>query len=132
MPMPISTNGNLMPTEPAMSASAMTDTKLKGTNHSARPRKQAANNPTATIARIRSMPLSSTGGTHIISVHTPKFTARAGRNASKVIQLINNYKRLLLDAQPVDGDDANNKSIVVVFTDLPAAQAKDFFNGVLQ
>ena len=41
-------------------------------------------------------------------------------------------QRLLLAAQPVDGDDANNKSIVVVFTDLPAAQAKDFFGGVLQ
>src|SRR5262245_61403858 len=56
----------------------------------------------------------------------------AGRNAPDVIQLIDNYKRLLLAAQPVEGDDANNKSIVVVFTDLPAAQAKDFFSGVLQ
>src|SRR5215471_5290918 len=58
MPMPISTNGNLMPAEPAMPASAMTDTKLKGTNHSARPPQQAANNPTATIAKAWSMPLS--------------------------------------------------------------------------
>ena len=56
----------------------------------------------------------------------------AGRNAPDVIQLIDSYKRLLLAAQPVDGDDANYKSIVVVFTDLPAAQAKDFFSGVLQ
>ena len=56
----------------------------------------------------------------------------AGRSASDVIQLIDGYKRLLLAAQPVDGDDANYKSIVVVFTDLPAAQAKDFFGGVLQ
>jgi len=56
----------------------------------------------------------------------------AGRNAPDVIKLIDSYKRLLLAAQPVDGDDANNKSIVVVFTDLPAAKAKDFFNGVLQ
>jgi hypothetical protein len=56
----------------------------------------------------------------------------AGRKATDVIQLIDSYKRLLLTAQPVEGDDANNKSIVVVFTDLPAAQAKDFFNGVLQ
>ena len=55
----------------------------------------------------------------------------AGRSAPDVIQLIEGYKRLLLAAQPVDGDDANNKSIVVVFTDLPAAQAKDFFGGVL-
>jgi hypothetical protein len=56
----------------------------------------------------------------------------AGRNAPDVIQLIEGYKRLLLGAPPVDGDDAANKSIVVVFTDLPAAQAKDFFSGVLQ
>ena len=56
----------------------------------------------------------------------------AGRSAPDVIQLIEGYKRLLLAAQPVDGDDANYKSIVVVFTDLPAAQAKDFFGGVLQ
>src|SRR5262245_6561690 len=56
----------------------------------------------------------------------------AGRNGPDVIQLIKGYKRLLLAAKPVDGDDANYKSIVVVFTDLPAAQAKDFFSGVLQ
>jgi len=56
----------------------------------------------------------------------------AGLSAPDVINLINGYKRLLLAAQPVDGDDANNKSIVIVFTDLPAAQAKDFFSGVLQ
>src|SRR6185436_1230402 len=56
----------------------------------------------------------------------------AGRSAPDVIQLIERYQRLLLAAQPVDGNDANNKSIVVVFTDLPAAQAKDFFGGVLQ
>jgi hypothetical protein len=56
----------------------------------------------------------------------------AGRSAPDVIQLIDGYKRLLLAAQPVDGDDASNKSIVVVFTDLPAGQAKDFFGGVLQ
>ena len=56
----------------------------------------------------------------------------AGRSTSDVIKLIEGHQRLLLAAQPVDGDDANNKSIVVVFTDLPAAQAKDFFGGVLQ
>jgi hypothetical protein len=42
------------------------------------------------------------------------------------------YKRLLLTAQPIDGDIANYKSIVVVFGDLPTAQAKDFFGGALQ
>lgn len=56
----------------------------------------------------------------------------AGRSASDVIQLVEGYKRLLLSAQPVDGDEANYKSIVVVFTDLPAAHAKDFLGGVLQ
>jgi hypothetical protein len=56
----------------------------------------------------------------------------AGRSTTDIIQLIDGYKRLLLAAQPVDGDDANYKSIVVVFTDLPAAQAKDFLGGVLQ
>jgi hypothetical protein len=56
----------------------------------------------------------------------------AGRSMQDVMQLIDGYKRQLLAAQPVDGDDADYKSIVVVFTDLPAAQAKDFFGGVLQ
>ena len=56
----------------------------------------------------------------------------AGRSAPDVIQRMDGYKRMLLAAQPVDGDDANYKSIVVVFTDLPAAQAKDFYGGLLQ
>jgi hypothetical protein len=56
----------------------------------------------------------------------------AGRSEADVIRLIDSYKRRLLAAEPVEGDDANNKSIVVVFTDLPAAQAKDFFSTVLQ
>ena len=50
----------------------------------------------------------------------------------EVIQLITGYQRLLLSNPPVDGDAANNKSIVVVFTDLPAAQAKDFIGGALE
>ena len=56
----------------------------------------------------------------------------AGRSAPDVVKLIDGYKRLLLAAQPVDGDDAKYKSIVVIFADLPAAQSKDFFGGVLQ
>jgi hypothetical protein len=56
----------------------------------------------------------------------------AGRSAPDVIQRLDGYKRMLLAAQPIDGDDANLKSIVVVFTDLPAAQAKDLFGSVLQ
>ena len=56
----------------------------------------------------------------------------AGRSTPDVIQLVTHYQRLLLGHPPVDGDAAGNKSIVIVFTDLPAAEAKDFFGGVLQ
>ena len=56
----------------------------------------------------------------------------ADRSVPDVVQLINGYKRLFLDAQPIDGDDANYKSIVVVFTDLSADRAKDLFDDVLQ
>ena len=56
----------------------------------------------------------------------------AGRSTPEVIQLITGYQRLLLANPPVDGDAASNKSIVVVFADLPARQAKDFFGAVLE
>ncbi len=49
-----------------------------------------------------------------------------------VVELVNGYQRLFLDAQPTDGDDANYKVIVVVFTDLPADRAKVVFDDVLQ
>ncbi|QPB18860.1 DUF6875 domain-containing protein [Rhizobium sp. 007] len=49
-----------------------------------------------------------------------------------VVQRINVYKKLFLDAQPVDGDDANHKSIVVVFTDLSADRSRDLFDDVLR
>ena len=54
------------------------------------------------------------------------------RSAQDVAQLMEGYKRRLLDTQPVDGDDASYKVIVVVFTDLPADRAKDLFGNVLQ
>jgi hypothetical protein len=54
------------------------------------------------------------------------------RSAQDVVQLMDGYKRLLLDTQPIDGDDASYKVIVVVFTDLPADRAKDLFGNVLQ
>ena len=56
----------------------------------------------------------------------------ADRSVQDVVQLINEYKKLFLHAQPIDGDDANYKAIVVVFTDLSADRAKDFFDDVLQ
>jgi hypothetical protein len=56
----------------------------------------------------------------------------ADRSVLEVVQLINGYKRLFLHAQPIDGDDANYKAIVVVYTDLSADRAKDYFDDVLQ
>jgi hypothetical protein len=49
----------------------------------------------------------------------------ANRSVSDVVQLMNGYKKLLLRAQPIEGDDANYKAIVVVFTDLSADRARD-------
>ena len=56
----------------------------------------------------------------------------AGRSTLDVVQFINGYKKLFLDAQLAHGEDANYKSIVIVFNDLSAEQAKDFFDDVLQ
>jgi hypothetical protein len=56
----------------------------------------------------------------------------AGRSTPEVIALITGYQQLLLANPPTDGDVATNESIVVVFTDLPAKQAKDFLGSVLE
>jgi hypothetical protein len=56
----------------------------------------------------------------------------AGRGVPDVVELVNGYKRLFLDAEPTDGDDANYKVIVVVFTDLSADRAQGAFDDVLQ
>jgi hypothetical protein len=56
---------------------------------------------------------------------------RADRSVLEVVQLMNGYKRLLLELQAGDGDDASYKSMVVVFTDLPADRAKHLFDEVL-
>src|SRR5687767_7205278 len=55
----------------------------------------------------------------------------AHRDVPDVVELLNGYKRLFLDAEPADGDDAIYKVIVVVFTDLPADRAQAVFDGVL-
>lgn len=49
-----------------------------------------------------------------------------------VVELMKDYTRRFLDAQPTAGDDAKYKVIVVVFTDLPANRAQDVFDGVLE
>ena len=56
----------------------------------------------------------------------------AGRTASDVVQLIQGYQRHLLTAQPQDGVGGDNKSILIVFTDLQAGNAKAFFEAALQ
>jgi hypothetical protein len=56
----------------------------------------------------------------------------ANRSLLEVVQLVNGYKRLLLRAHPLAGDDAISKAIVVVFTDVPADRAKAVMDDVLQ
>jgi hypothetical protein len=56
----------------------------------------------------------------------------ADRGVPHVVERINGYKSLFLDAQPAGGDDANYKVIVVVFTDLSADRAQGVFDDVLQ
>jgi len=52
-------------------------------------------------------------------------------DVSDVAQLMTGYRRLFLDAQPADGDDASRAAIIVVFTDVPAARAQGLFADVL-
>jgi 4-cresol dehydrogenase (hydroxylating) len=52
--------------------------------------------------------------------------ARPMKMSNFVPSLFRVANDLYLAAQPVDGDDANYKSIVVVFTDLQAAQSQGF------
>jgi hypothetical protein len=52
------------------------------------------------------------------------------RDPSEVVELMDDYRRLLLDKRSGDGDDAIYDVIVVVFTDLPADRAKAVFDEV--
>jgi hypothetical protein len=56
----------------------------------------------------------------------------ADLSAAGVVELMSGYMRRFLDAQPIDGDDAKYKVIVVVFADLPADRAQGVFDDVLQ
>jgi hypothetical protein len=56
----------------------------------------------------------------------------ADRDVPEVVELMNGYKRLLLDTRPTDGDDVIYKVIVVVFSDLSADRAEGVFDEVLQ
>ena len=54
------------------------------------------------------------------------------RSALDVVQLVNGYKRLFLHTPPIDGDDADYKALVVVFTDVSADQAREYFDDIQQ
>lgn len=54
----------------------------------------------------------------------------ADRSVSEVVQLVSDYRRLLLRAQVAEGDDASNKAIVIVFTDRSAERVNDYMNDV--
>jgi hypothetical protein len=56
----------------------------------------------------------------------------AGRTLLDIVHLISVYQNRLLDAFPVDGDEAIYKSIVVVFSDLSTDRAKGLFDSLLQ
>ena len=58
----------------------------------------------------------------------PEHVADGG--VPQVVELMNGYKRRLLEAEPTDGDDVNYNVIVVVFTDLPADRAQGVFDDV--
>ena len=54
----------------------------------------------------------------------------ANQSVPDVVELMNDYRRLLLRAQPIEGDDASYKAIVVVFTDLSADRAREYLDDV--
>jgi hypothetical protein len=55
----------------------------------------------------------------------------ADRELPDVVELMRGYQGLFLDTQPLEGDDAQYKTIVVVFTDLSADRAQDVLDTVL-
>ena len=54
------------------------------------------------------------------------------RDGPGVAEVLNGYRRLLVDTQPVDGEDVAYKVIVVVFTDLAPDRAPGVFDDALQ
>jgi hypothetical protein len=56
----------------------------------------------------------------------------ADRDVPEVVELMNGYRRLLLDTRPTDGDDVIYHVIVVVFSDLAADRAQAVFGDVLE
>jgi hypothetical protein len=55
----------------------------------------------------------------------------ADRSMSDIGELIRDYQRQFEDVAPTDGDDVMYKAFIVVFTDLSADRASEFFGNVL-
>ena len=53
------------------------------------------------------------------------------RTVADIVDLVRSYQSLFLGTQPTDGDGVIYKSIVLVFTDLSADRAREFFDDVL-
>ncbi len=56
----------------------------------------------------------------------------ADRGVQHVVEVIDGYTNLFRSIAPTGGDDASYKTIVVVFTDLPAGRAQGVFADVLE
>ena len=56
----------------------------------------------------------------------------ADRNVGQVVELVNDYKSRLLAAEPLSGDEADYRVVVIVFTDVSADRARGLFDDVLQ
>jgi hypothetical protein len=56
----------------------------------------------------------------------------ADRNVAEVVDLVNDYKSLLLAAEPLTGDEADYKVIVIVLTDVSADRAQGVLDDILQ
>jgi len=54
-----------------------------------------------------------------------------GSSMPEMIERIKGYNRRLLANEPVAGEIAEYKAIIVVFADLPASEAKAFFEALL-
>jgi hypothetical protein len=56
----------------------------------------------------------------------------ADRDLPEIVELMGDYKRLLLETRPTEGDDVIYNVIVVVFSDLSAERAQSVFDDVLK
>jgi hypothetical protein len=50
----------------------------------------------------------------------------AARTVPEIVGLVNEYKDLLLRAEPIQGPDTQYKAILIVLTDLPAVRAREY------